>query len=115
MVITTGRNAPTTHVSWNRVSNRANDRPRLASGASRWTTESKASFPLLAASPTQSASAAAAAMPPAQAARRPATAVAASTICRMRSSAIPARRRGGATSDPSSAPMPLAASTRPNW
>ena len=55
MVITTGRNAPTTHVSWNRVSNRANDRPRLASGASRWTTESKASFPLLAASPTHSA------------------------------------------------------------
>ena len=52
IVITTGRNAPTTHVSWNRVSKRANDRPRLASGASRWTTESNASFPLLAASPT---------------------------------------------------------------
>ena len=42
---------PTTHVSWKRVSKRANDRPRLASGV-RCTTESKASLPLLAATPT---------------------------------------------------------------
>ena len=42
----TGMKAPTTHTIWNRVSNLANDRPRLASGASRCTSESKASLPL---------------------------------------------------------------------
>ena len=39
---TTGMNAPMTQASWNRVSKRANERPRLASGASRWTRASKA-------------------------------------------------------------------------
>ena len=88
--------APTTHVSWKRVSKRANDRPRLASGASRCTTESKASLPLLAATPTHRASAAAATMPPAQAASTAPPAVRPRTICRMRSSARarPAQRRG---------------------
>ena len=40
-----GSSAPITHTSWNRTSNRANERPRLASGASRCTSESKASLP----------------------------------------------------------------------
>ena len=39
-------------MSWKRVSNWANDRPRLASGASRCTIESKASLPALDAMPT---------------------------------------------------------------
>ena len=34
--MTMGTSAPMTHTSWKRVSNLANDRPRLASGASRW-------------------------------------------------------------------------------
>ena len=41
-----------TQISWKRVSKRAKERPRLASGASRWTIESKASLPALAATPT---------------------------------------------------------------
>ncbi len=44
--------APTTHMIWKRVSKRANDRPLLASGASRCTIESKASLPVDPAQPT---------------------------------------------------------------
>ena len=41
----TGTNAPNTHMTWNRVSNLAKARPRLASGASRWRIESNATLP----------------------------------------------------------------------
>src|SRR3546814_19141331 len=39
---TTPRMAPPTQMSWKRVSNRAKERPRFASGASRCTNESNA-------------------------------------------------------------------------
>ena len=83
----TGMNAPTTHASWNRVSNFANERPRFASGASRCTIESNASLPPLAPSPTTSAAAVAdASLLPNVAAAMPVTMTSNSTAIRMVSS-----------------------------
>jgi hypothetical protein len=56
MAMTTGTAAPRTQMTWKRDSNRANDRPRLASGASRCTTASKACLPDAAATATPNAS-----------------------------------------------------------
>ena len=66
--ITIGISAPITHTSWKRVSNRANERPRLASGASRWTIESKACLAALPVAPTVIDSMAAPTRPPDRAA-----------------------------------------------
>ena len=110
----TGMNAPTTHASWNRVSNFANDRPRFASGASRWTIESNASLPPLAPRPTTSAAAVAENKRlPDVAAAMPVTITSKSTAMRMFSSRHACRSRGVSTA-PSSAPNPLAASTTAN-
>ena len=59
-----GMSAPITHTSWKRVSKRANDRPRLASGASRCTIESKACLAALPVAPTVIDSIAAPTRPP---------------------------------------------------
>src|SRR3954470_18713078 len=48
----TGRNPPITHSNWNLVSKPANERPKLASGASRCTIASNARRPAPAAMPT---------------------------------------------------------------
>ena len=54
--MTTGTAAPSTQITWKRDSKRAKERPRLASGASRCTTASKACFPDDAATATNRAS-----------------------------------------------------------
>ena len=66
--ISTGITAPITHTIWNRTSKAANDRPRLASGASRCTSESKASRPAVDTTATTPASSMLAASPPTHAA-----------------------------------------------
>ncbi len=89
------------------------DRPRFASGASRWRIESNASFPRLAARPTAPARRAAASRPLSSIATTAITDVPASTAVSIVSSRTD-RRTAGASAEPASVPRALAASTTPN-
>ena len=110
----TGRKPPITHSNWNLVSNPAKDRPKFASGASRCTMASNARRPVLAPTPTVSASAAEPIRPPCDAHPVEITPTASSADTRMRSSETTCLRRG-AISAPSNAPATLATSTAPKY
>ena len=103
-------NAPTTQAIWKRASNRENDRPWLASGASRCTSESKASRATAAAKATPPASSAIPISPPVI---NPRTAAARPTPSDPSSinSSTTLRRRIGATCTPVKASSPAAATT----
>ena len=105
-------NAPTTQKIWKRVSNLANDRPRLASGASRWTIESNASLAVLALKPTAKATSTAAPSPPDQAASSAASVARSIEPTRMSSSWV-VRRTRGATIEPTKEPRTLAPTAKP--
>ncbi len=85
----------------------------MASGASRWTMESKHSRPAVAPSPTTAASAAAETRPPTQSRASALRATTTSDPNRMRSSGT-RRRSQGARVAPAKAPRALAATTSPN-
>ena len=108
--------APITQAIWKRTSKRAKDRPRLASGASRCTSESKASFPhvdTMATVPASTADAATPAVTDAEPGRPAATTtVRPSTAASIRSTDIAVRSRG-ARAAPISAPPPVQPSTMP--
>ena len=99
----TGINPPATHAIWLFVSNFENMRPRLASGASRCTVDSNASFPIADAALTTAANA----MPPRmrsyQAAKIPATAYAVSAPINICVSGIRRRITGPTKFAPSTA------------
>ena len=111
--ITIGMSAPITQTSWKRVSNLANDRPRLASGASRCTIESKACFAALPVAPTVMESMAAPSRPPTTAVITPTTPVMTSAPTMMCSSVASLRTRGAATA-PQKKPIWAEAATRPS-
>ena len=94
MTITTGISPAIAQASWNRVSNWAKARPRLACGASRWTMLSNARRPTAAAKLTATASTTPAATPPSSAAVIPATADRPSAPASITSSRAARRSRG---------------------
>ena len=106
----TGISPAAAHASWKRVSKRANARPRLACGASRWTMLSKPRRPTAAAKLTATARPTPPATSPMKAASRPATVDRASAPASITSSRT-ARRSRGAMALPAivaSADMPTA-------
>ena len=112
IAITTGTAAPSTQITWKRDSNRANDRPRLASGASRCTTASNACLPEDAAMAIISANIAWPGSPSNSSPQSPPT-PAAATAPSSRYSSSTLRRMIGAIAAPSSPPMPVRATTTP--
>lgn len=110
---TTGTSPAPTQPSWNLVSNWANARPRLASGASRCTTASNASRPIAAAKFTEPASNMPEITPPSTDVPNPATAItdsAATSIVSSRSF----ERTSGATALPVMVSRLAKPSERPN-
>ncbi len=87
-------NAPITQASWNRVSKRAKERPRLASGASRCTRASKACLAVPEVVPRMNDSRAAATTPPMNQPRNPPTQVTAREPTMIRGSVRTLRSRG---------------------
>ena len=110
---TMGISAPITQISWKRVSKRAKERPRLASGASRWTIESKACLAELPVAPTTIDRIDAPSRPPMNAVSTPPTVVTTSAPRRIRSS-VRSRRRRGATTAPRKKPSCAVAATTPS-
>ena len=106
----TGMKAPTTQAIWKRASNRENDRPWLASGASRCTSESKARRATAAARATPPASSAIPIRPPVIEPRRAAASPRPSEPSSI-SSSTTLRRRMGATCTPVKAESPATATT----
>jgi len=110
---TTGTSPAPTQPSWNLVSNWANARPRLASGASRCTTASNASRPIAAAKLTEPASSMPATTPPSSDVPNPATA----TTVNAATSIVSSRnfeRTSGATALPVIVSRLAKPSERPN-
>ena len=112
MGITAGAKAPATQAIWNRASNREKKRPWLASGASRWTRESKASLATAALTAMPSDNRTAPVSPPASA---PSSAVAqpSTKAPSMIDSSAKRWRMWGATSAPRPTPAPAATPTAP--
>ena len=111
--MSTGTKAAATHAIWKRVSNCANARPRLASGASRCTMASKARRANAAATPTAPARSAALTWPPPKAASRPPRVMRTKASASIRSSCW-LRRMIGPSALPTIVPTALNSSTRPN-
>ena len=109
----TGTKAPSTQSTWKRVSKRAKARPRLASGASRWRMESKASLPPPAAKPTDAPSKVAPMTSPMASDKTPASTMKPSTPVSRFSSDVILRMRGPAAAPPSWLKA-LTAPTTPN-
>ena len=108
-----GMSAPITQIIWNRVSNLAKERPRLASGASRCTIESKACLAEQLVTPSIIDNSAAPPSPPMNAVTKPATLVTIRLPTKIRSSVI-TRRSLGTINDPTKKPNCAVAATRPN-
>jgi hypothetical protein len=90
----TGTTPAATHASWNRVSNCAKARPRLASGASLCRIDSKANLPIAAEKLTDDANRTPPSTPPSTDVPAPATAMIASAATNIVSSRIRLRMNG---------------------
>ena len=112
MGTTTGTTPPSTHAIWNRDSKAAKVRPRLASGASRWTTASNACFPAAAARATPDANSAWPNNPPKRSPAPPAIAATAA-LPSNRNSSRNTLRNTGAMAAPASPPATLTATITP--